>query len=607
MRIERWISLPGLGLLALLSSGCGGGGTPGAETTPEQPADAGASIDGEDDAGATGPEGERLDPELQALLDDLAAAREPKEIAALARALGDHRHPASVNRLITLLASDQERIRNAAVDSIERIGEDAVEPMIAALDASDPVQRERVIDCLASIGDPRAIPALIRVLPVTAENQSAARALARFRKAAVPALLEALESGTGTTRVQAAWALEIMLCSDAIVEALLKALKDEYAPVRAQAAAALGTHGIAEAIGPISTLLDDPDLEVRMSAAAALVRIGTPEALEQFDRALADEAHEVRGEAVYHAGASWDPALLDRLYAAVGDEHHEVRKKAREAIRTIVTHKLKGTASDEIVQRLIGMLNDDNPAARASAAYLLGSLHAAKATKALARVLKDGDEDVRFAALSALRDLENPAAAQALIGALRDEDPQIRAGAAELLGMMEIERAARPLARLLRDPVAEVRRAAADALELLTKPSVVKPLVRALGDEDPSVADSAERALLAIGAPATRKLVAAFKKPKTGTSARLRIAGLLGHQWKANAFMALVGALKDPERMVAEKAHTTLVDMICVELGPDPADWREWWRENKRDEFGDCPSNNPKYKKFDPQEHPPIW
>ncbi|MBW2276314.1 MAG: HEAT repeat domain-containing protein [Deltaproteobacteria bacterium] len=612
MRVTGWISLLGLGLLLLLTVSCGGAATPGTEPIDVVPSDAGptgqlggAGAGG--DAGVEQPHGEQLDPELQALLDDLAAAREPREIDKLARALGDHQHPAAVARLITLLASEQDRIRKAAFDSIERLGDAAVEPLIAALESSEPVQRDRVIGCLATIGDPRAIPALIRVLPATTENQSAARALTRFRKAAVPALLDALADGSGTTRVQAAWALEIMHSSDEIVAALVAALKDEWAPVRAQAASALGTQGIADAVDPLSALVDDPDIEVRMAVAGALVRIGTAEAFDHFDKALVDKDPQVRGAAVDAVGSRRNPALVEKLYAAVGDEHHKVRERAREAVYTIVTHAMKGTASSEIVKRLVEMLRSDDPAARASAAYLLGKLHITQATRALSKALKDTDEDVRWAALTALKDLENPASAKALIGSLRDTDPQIRTGAAELLGMMEIKRAAKPVTKLLRDPETDVRRAAADALQAIPNRAAIGPLIKALGDDDGIVSESAWQALLAIGAPATGKLVAVFKKRKTGTKTRVRIAGLLGHQWKANAAMALIGALNDPDPEVAEIAHLTLQDMTCVQLGPDPADWRSWWKKNKRDKGGDCPGKGSKLNYPDPQEHPPLW
>lgn len=609
MRVARWISPSGLGLLVLVIAGCGGAGTRGAERVVQERPDAGPRGDagGAGDAGTDEPEGERLDPELLELLDELAVEREPAAIAELARALGKHEHPAAVARLITLLASEQERIRRAAIDSLEGLGAAAVEPLIGALDSGDPEHRNRVIDCLTTIGDPRAIPALIRILPATTESGSAARALTRFGDAAVPGLIEALESGTGATRVQAAAALEIMNGTEQITAALIDALSDEWAPVRRRAAAALGTHGVEGAVEPLSALLDDPDVEVRMAVAGAAGRIGGSASIELLDKALADEHERVRGAAVDAVGARKDPALVDKLYPTVADDHHDVRVKAREAIYTIVTHSMAGNPSREIVKRLVAILEDGEPAARASAAYLLGKLHAIAATKDLSRCLKDPDADVRFAALSALRDLENPASAKALVGALRDEDPQIRAGAAELLGMMEIKRAVGPLARLLRDPEVEVRRAAADALQSVPKRSAVGALIKALGDEDRQVSDSAWQVLLAIGAPATGKLVAAFKKRATGKQAREQIARLLGHQWKNNAVLALIGALRDPDDEIAELVHVILQDMTCAELGRDPAEWRRWWKKNKRNQSGECSPKGRKHTAPDPQEHPPIW
>jgi len=599
-----------IGLLwPVVSLACGcGAGAPEVETGPAGPPDAGAEAPpadagGEVDAGA--PAREPLDPALQELLDRMDVERDPVALDELARALGDHPHPAAVGRLIVLLASEQDRIRAAAIDSLDRLGEAAVEPLIEALETAEPKQRDRMIERLAAIGDRRAIPALIRMLPATAENGSAARALTRFRDTAVPALLEALEGDVRATRVQAAVALELMTANEAITAALVAALDDEWAPVRAQAASALGTHGTPAATEPLVALLDDRDVAVRVAATGALGRIGTPETVDPLERALADEDPLVRCAAAGALVEIGDPKVVRLLYSAVADVDYDVRERARSAVCDIVTHQLGGKPGREIVDRLVDMLGSDDPAARASAAYLLGDLHAGKAARPLGKLLRDTDADARWAALTALKDLEDRSSAGPLIGALRDEDPQIRAGAAELLGSMAIPRAAQALARSLTDPEPEVRRAAADALASIAKRSAVGPLIKALGDEDAGVAEAARQALDAIGDPATAKLVAAFKQRARSTAVRVALAGLLGHRWKPGAVTALIDALRDPDEEVARIAHLTLEAMACTQLPPDPAEWRSWWRDNRKQDGPGCKGKST--GEPDPQEHPPLW
>ncbi len=68
----------------------------------------------------------------------------------------------SVHALITRLRSF--RTRSAAADELVAAGEDAVEPLLQALDSEEDAARWTMINCLGQIGDRRAVPALAAYL-----------------------------------------------------------------------------------------------------------------------------------------------------------------------------------------------------------------------------------------------------------------------------------------------------------------------------------------------------------------------------------------------------------------------------------------------------------
>jgi len=87
----------------------------------------------------------------------------------------------------------------------------------------------------------------------------------------------------------------------------------------------------------------------------------------------------------------------------------------------------------------------------------------------LIQALEDMDKSVRAAAIAGLRKNRDPAAVRPLISCLTDSDPAIRAGAAEVLGSLGNRQAIPALNRMHHDRFIDVRDAAARALSRLTK------------------------------------------------------------------------------------------------------------------------------------------
>ena len=149
------------------------------------------------------------------------------------------------------------------------------------------------------------------------------------------------------------------------VPALVRALKDRYSNVRLAAAVALGSIGDARAFQPLIAALGDVSGSVRTAAAEALARIGDPRAVEpivaarrsghdvafyrpvpalaQFGApavepliaALEDEDHNVRYIAAQALGQIGDPRAVEPLIAALSDGDGPVRREAALALRAL--------------------------------------------------------------------------------------------------------------------------------------------------------------------------------------------------------------------------------------------------------------------------------
>ena len=172
-------------------------------------------------------------------------------------------------RLITQLGDVMKRDR-AAQDLI-RIGGDAVPPLIESLQTRDQNLLSLYQQILARI--PAASPWLIKTLgsahPILRGRVAEVFAINKDR-AAVPALLNALQGEFFTVRSRAALALGKIGDARA-VQPLLGMLKDPEDEARIAGCLALGSFKEPSTFDNIANvLLDDPKIEVRQAAAKAL-------------------------------------------------------------------------------------------------------------------------------------------------------------------------------------------------------------------------------------------------------------------------------------------------------------------------------------------------
>jgi HEAT repeat protein len=217
------------------------------------------------------------------------------------------------------------------------------------LESGDPETVPEVLNVLAGMGE-AAVPGLIKALDIKDARPAAAAILARLgpaAQAAVPALIEVLQSAEPTARHEALLAIgAIGPAAHAAVPAAIKAMQDADPNVRYAACYALGKIGPpAAAAKPFlqqQMAADDPFLS--LVSIWALARIEpdcsdtAPKSVPLLIRALGDSEPLVRLEAAtsLRCLGPLGKAAADVLKKTVRDDPNElVRDMAAEALRAM--------------------------------------------------------------------------------------------------------------------------------------------------------------------------------------------------------------------------------------------------------------------------------
>jgi hypothetical protein len=201
------------------------------------------------------------DPQVQVRLE---AARALTRLDALPSVAG------VVARLAVVDASN-----SLAVKEIFRsLGPRAVPELINVLD-SDVAASVKMLtaDALGHIGDPRAVPALLKLFQAETSAPPTENLSPKMRRKPGSAHPDRSAHPAIALRLAVMQALSVLVDPRALA-AVLAALSDPVWEVRAQAAQCASQLGSAEAIAPLARLLEDEHWWVRFHAAEALFRLG---------------------------------------------------------------------------------------------------------------------------------------------------------------------------------------------------------------------------------------------------------------------------------------------------------------------------------------------
>jgi len=372
-----------------------------------------------------------------------------KAIAIALGELGDHAAgPAEVK----LLRSRDHYVLLAAVEALGTLRDHAaVEPLmaIATDDSVEPFIAKKAIMALGRIGDPRAVPAVERMLFRERQGVSfypeASFAVFEIGEPAATPLIQLL---AGKDKPFEKWAEENQILPEALLAKTAQVLGDVGDPraepallsrlryespsdykllVRANAAESLGLLRDKAAAKPIAALLGEPEANIRDAYGRALVLIGDPSVVPELLKAAQTGSWDAR-EGSLHAlsnlatGAeipamekliAEEPSRWTKECADAGNDPADCKAALGKHLQILSGHlarleAAKACGASEACW--LGKLKDPKGPVRERAAFELGRLGDAKAIPALLAALKDDDLLARFAENTALGWLvESPA------------------------------------------------------------------------------------------------------------------------------------------------------------------------------------------------------
>lgn len=367
------------------------------------------------------------------LLDALSDAN-AQELRALVLVLGWLEGEEIERALTRLLGSPGAR--KEVIEALVRHGARVIDLLVEQLQSEDLETRQAAVIALGQIGDPRSVPALLRVLSEDEELVIiVAGALAKIgdRRAFDP-LVVMLGHPNAAVR-QAVIAALNSLGHPEMAARALTLMADENPNVRESAVRIAGYFGYAECQELLLERCHDPVEGVRRAAVEHIPYLDNSNALRTLASALANDTPGVRAAAA-RAFAHIDVTqALPHLLEALKDTDIWVRYYAA---RSIGQH-----AFPEATDALARLANTDeaNPV-RIAAMEALGRIGGARAVVVLASLTGSDNADLARAAINGLGLIDHPDALGPLVACTRSQELAHRIAAIEALGNRRGEDAA---------------------------------------------------------------------------------------------------------------------------------------------------------------------
>lgn len=220
-------------------------------------------------------------------------------------------------------------------EKISEYGATAVEPLVKALDNSDPEIRMKSAEALGIIGDKYAVEPLIGIINDEDWHvrQQVVKALGKLRESqAVEPLIGCLKDLSREVRLEVVIALKT-LADDKAFEHLLQCIYDPDASVRSETVKALLMTGGERVVEPFIDYLNDSNSLSKVEVIRALGVLGDKRAVGQMVLCLKDKSPSVRMWAVDALGRIGDKRAIEPLKRCMEDPEAGVRDRALEALK----------------------------------------------------------------------------------------------------------------------------------------------------------------------------------------------------------------------------------------------------------------------------------
>ncbi|RMF89413.1 MAG: hypothetical protein D6736_08400 [Nitrospinota bacterium] len=307
-------------------------------------------------------------------------------------------HPQSQETLLEALQDQDWWIRLQAVDFLQQGRLSVFVPhLIDRLQDPENRVKERVIEALMELGDPRAVKPLLSLLREKdlLLRQKAIEAISRMADVSIiPDLIDLMKEEDVNTRRAAAEVIGA-LHDPRTGQVLMAILRDEDWWVREIAAEALLAIKSSRILQMLIAMLQEKDEGIRRCVVEVLSKADDPMVIDPLLTLLHDKDWWVRERAVIALGNIGDPRVIPSLISLSQDPE----------IRWVVAKALGNFQGPEVEDTLVALAQDEEKAVRREAAIALGKQKTERAVATLKALLGDEEEEIQFKAAEILKEI----------------------------------------------------------------------------------------------------------------------------------------------------------------------------------------------------------
>jgi HEAT repeat protein len=391
--------------------------------------------------------------------------------------------PRAIPFLMRALDDPEKNVQFAAIEGLGRLrAVEAVERLLEILRGQDLFLIFPAIDALALIGDARPVPKLIEMLKVGE--------LAEFAAAAVGAL-----AGVEATPALAAYldtsGADVSIAASALISIYQRSAdKQEIRAAILANITALGRQKLAEAV------LEDETVEFSSAEQYPLVDLAL--LLTWLAETFSDEERickslvkllkypNLRGHAV-EGLKSCGALIRPELEEALMDPDQDLRYAAMQLVSE--------NATSEDAALLEKTLQSEHAQMVALAAEGLARLGDQSKYELLLQILDSQSAHVRQSIIRALETLQHPSHNDHMLALLDNSNPCLREIAVQSLGRQQGYKYAARIMQALADPADNVRQAVVEVLPLIDDPQAFFTIEEVLREEDAGMRTAAVKAL----------------------------------------------------------------------------------------------------------------